>query len=277
MNSSLAPPPPAAEQRFDFGKNWLRFLGRINEERIAAATRSMLDLLGDEPLAGKTFLDVGSGSGLSSLVAVRLGCARVHSFDYDVQSVACTRELKRRYAQDAQHWSVERGSALDRPYLESLGQWDVVYSWGVLHHTGSMWEALNNVAPLVATHGRLHIALYNDQGGTSVRWRKIKALYNTNTPLRWLVIATCVPYFVLRGFCGDLVRRQNPARRYREYKQSRGMSVVHDWLDWLGGFPFEVAKPEAVLDFLRPRGFALEHVKTCGGSLGCNEFVFRKL
>jgi 2-polyprenyl-3-methyl-5-hydroxy-6-metoxy-1,4-benzoquinol methylase len=105
-----------------------------------------------ERLDGKSFLDIGSGSGLFSLAARRLG-ARVHSFDYDQQSVACTAELRRRYFPSAGDWVVERGSALDRDYLARLGTFDVVYSWGVLHHTGDMWRALENVKPLVAERG----------------------------------------------------------------------------------------------------------------------------
>ncbi len=262
--------------RFAFGKNWQRFLGRLDEDRIVKATQSLQTFIPPESMRGKTWLDIGSGSGLSSLVAARLGCARVHSFDYDAESVECTREIKRRYLATASQWTIERGSALDRDYLESLGTWDVVYAWGVLHHTGSMWTALANAAERVNPGGLLFIAIYNDQGGISIRWRKIKTLYNWSPPGRALVLATCIPYFVLRGLAGDVLRRKDPTQRYREYRESRGMSVVHDWVDWLGGIPFEVATPEAILDFYRPRGFVLERIKTCGGSLGCNEFLFRK-
>ncbi len=122
----------------------------------------------------------------------------------------------------------------------------------------------------------MFIAIYNDQGSTSHRWRKIKRTYNRGRFGKWLVVSTMIPYFVLRGFGGDLLRRRDPRWRYREYKRSRGMSVVNDWFDWLGGYPFEVAKPEEILAFLRPRGFQLEALRTCGGSLGCNEYVFRK-
>src|SRR5690349_14790038 len=151
----------AQGKRFEFGKNWSRFLAVLDEERIAEAQRSLAQMLEVTNLEGKSFLDVGSGSGLFSLAARRLG-ARVHSFDYDPQSVACGQELKRRYFADDPLWRVEQGSVLDRDYLNPLGSFDVVYSWGVLHHTGAMWEALGNVAPLVAEGGRLFIAIYND-------------------------------------------------------------------------------------------------------------------
>lgn len=276
MRTDVEQDRAAREPRFEFGKNWLGFLSTLDLERIAQAERSLSEMLRMETLAGRTFLDVGSGSGLSSLVAMRMGAKHVRSFDYDPQSVACTRELKRRYFPDAENWIIETGSALDREYLQSLGQWDVVYSWGVLHHTGSMWDALENAARLVGERGTLFISIYNDQGTASNRWRRVKLLYNRSTLSKWLVVAVFVPYFAIRGLAGDVLRGKNPTLRYREHKMNRGMSVLHDWLDWLGGYPFEVAKPGVILEFLRARGFVLERLQTCGGSLGCNEFVFRR-
>jgi 2-polyprenyl-3-methyl-5-hydroxy-6-metoxy-1,4-benzoquinol methylase len=265
-----------AGQRFEFGKNWQRFLSVLDEDRIAEAERSLRQMLDVETLQGKTFLDIGSGSGLFSLAAMRLGAESVHSFDYDPQSVACTRELKRRYFPDDARWTVEPGNALDAQYLAALGQWDIVYSWGVLHHTGDLWRALDNVASLVKPGGLLFISIYNDQGGTSRRWTTVKRTYNTGTVGKWAMVGVFVPYFVARGAAADVVHRTNPLRGYQEYKRTRGMSRVHDWFDWLGGYPFEVAKPEAVFAFYHDRGFELERLKTCGGGLGCNEFVLRK-
>ncbi len=137
-----------AGARFAFGRNWLRFLGLLDEERIRQAEKSLQDMLKLETLQGRSFLDVGSGSGLFSLAARRLG-ATVRSMDYDAQSVACSDELRRRYFPDDPHWIVEQASALDPQYLGGIGQFDVVYSWGVLHHTGQMWRGLSLIAPAV--------------------------------------------------------------------------------------------------------------------------------
>jgi 2-polyprenyl-6-hydroxyphenyl methylase/3-demethylubiquinone-9 3-methyltransferase len=261
-------------QRFEFGKNWARFIEVLTDERIAEAERSLTQMLGD--VRGLRVLDVGSGSGLFSLAARRLG-ATVHSFDYDPSSVGCTQELRRRYFPDDPEWRVEHGSVLDPEYLAGLGTFDVVYSWGVLHHTGAMWRAVENVLPLVAGDGRLFIALYNDQGVWSRRWTTIKRTYCSGTAGRWLVSGTVIPFWVTRNLAADLVWRRNPVARYTEYKKRRGMSVVRDWFDWLGGYPFEVAKPEEVFDFLRQHGFSLERMTTVGGRMGCNEFVARRL
>jgi 2-polyprenyl-3-methyl-5-hydroxy-6-metoxy-1,4-benzoquinol methylase len=263
-----------AERRFQFGENWSRFLGVLNQDRIIEAEKSLSEML-DGPMSGKSFIDVGSGSGLFSLAARRLG-ARVYSFDYDSKSVACTLELKRRYFPEDPLWAVERGSVLDLEYLSSLGTFDVVYSWGVLHHTDSMWQALENVTRLVNDGGTLFIAIYNDQGKPSRRWWKIKHLYNNSSkPVQFaLVLAVCIKTW-WRRWLKDLVRLR-PFETWRNAGAARGMSAWWDVIDWTGGYPFEVAKPEELFDFYRRRGFVLERMRTEGGDLGCNEFVFLK-
>lgn len=260
--------------RFAFGENWARFLEVLDEDRIREAEDSLKAMLGRERLDGLRFLDAGSGSGLFSLAAWRLG-ARVHSFDFDPASVATTREMRRRYGEDSEAWRVEQGSVLDKRYLAGLGAFDIVYSWGVLHHTGSMWEAMENVTSLVAPQGQLFIALYNDQELISRFWYWVKRLYCSGLAGRVLVIPVFFALFMLAGFVEDMLRRRNPLRRYTEYRKKRGMSLTHDWIDWFGGLPYEVAKPGEVFDFIASRGFVLERLVT-RASLGCNEYVFRR-
>ena len=264
----------ARGERFEFGENWSRFLENLNDQRIEAATESLRAMLGMQDLAHQAFVDIGSGSGLFSLAARRLG-ARVHSFDYDPASVRCTAKLQRRYFKDDPDWTVERGSALDREYLKKLGRFSIVYSWGVLHHTGSMWEALGNAADLVQPGGRLFIAIYNDQGKDSQRWLAVKKAYNRLPgALRFLVLWPCAAHLWWRPIVKDTLRLQ-PLRSIRKH-QERGMSVWRDAVDWVGGLPFEVAKPEEIFDFYRQRGFTLTKLRTQGGTLGCNEFVFMR-
>ena len=264
-------------ERFEFGANRAKFLNVLNDERIALAEQSLRNMLGVNDLKGKHFLDIGSGSGLFSLAARRLG-ATVHSFDYDPQSVACTAELKRRYYLDDPDWIVEQGSVLDQDHPQTLGQWDIVYSWGVLHHTGAMWQAFDNVARLVAERGKLFIAIYNDQGKSSQYWSTVKRLYNSlPNPLRFLILW---PAFVrLWGptTFRDCVRGR-PFHTWRTYgKNERGMSPWRDVVDWVGGYPFEVAKPEEVVTFFGKNRFLLLKLKRCGVGHGCNEFVLTDL
>jgi 2-polyprenyl-6-hydroxyphenyl methylase/3-demethylubiquinone-9 3-methyltransferase len=268
----------AAGERFEFGKNWTAFLAVLDDERIAKAEQSLKEMLKVETIEGKTFLDIGSGSGLFSLAARRLG-ARVHSFDYDSSSFACTQELRNRYFASDPNWRVEQSSALDAEYLTSLGKFDVVYSWGVLHHTGAMWQALENAVIPTAPGGKLFIAIYNDTGSQARRWHWIKKTYCRlprllKTPFAVTVI---IPDELKRLAASILkLRPRDYIHSWTRYKNARGMNRWHDIIDWVGGYPYEVATVDEIFEFYKARGFSLAKVKSGGVGLGCNEFVFER-
>ena len=259
-------------KRFPFGNNWARFLETLSDARIEHATQSTLEMLGLPHLQGKTLLDIGSGSGLFSLVAHRLG-ATVHSFDYDPSSVACTRRLRDLYATDDRHWQAERGSALDHSYMNSLGQFDVVYAWGVLHHTGDLWTSLEYAAARVRENGSILLAIYNDQGKKSMLWRRIKRVYCSGLMGRSVVVGMVFPYLFVRLLIGSGLSKRN---LFANYTVNRGMSLIRNWHDWCGGLPYEVASIEAVFRFFLKKRFILRNIRTTNG-LGNNQFLFQKL
>lgn len=269
--------PTDKETRFAFGENWRAFLQTLDQERIDEAVRSLGEMLDVDSLEGCRFLDIGCGSGLFSLAAYQMG-ATVVSIDYDTDSVACTDELKRRYFGDGE-WIVSQGSVLDETTMSELGPFDVVYSWGVLHHTGEMNRAIELASQQVDDGGLFFIALYNDQGGGSRRWLAIKKTYHRLPRLLRPIWVTMVAgAYEFKFALARLARLKNPLpfADWRAKKKDRGMSAWHDWVDWIGGMPFEVAKPEDAIVPLARRGFTLQNLKTVGSGWGCNEYVFRK-
>ena len=266
-------------KHFSFGANWKSYFDKaLTPERINDAVGSLCSFFGMNDFEGKTFLDIGCGSGLFSLAARKLG-AKVHSFDLDPLSVACTTELKKRYFPEDGKWTIDQNNVLDVDYLNSLGQFDLVYAWGVLHHTGAMWQALENVIPLVAKGGKLYISIYNDQGDASRRWAALKKFYNQSSrPIQACIVLGVGSLWLIRSSLVRLIRFQNPLpfKEWAEKKKSRGMSVWHDLVDWVGGYPFEVAKPEEIFNFYREKEFELVGLQTRGGRSGCNEFVFTR-
>jgi 2-polyprenyl-6-hydroxyphenyl methylase/3-demethylubiquinone-9 3-methyltransferase len=267
------------EKRFAFGKNWQSFrVDALDARRIEEAEHGLERLFGLGALQGRTVLDIGSGSGLMSLAAHRLGASRIVSFDFDPDSVACTRALRDEHARaDEAAWSVTRGSVLDEDFVRSLGHFDVVYAWGVLHHTGDLWRALTHAALPVRPEGRFAVAIYNRVEGalgrfSSESWTRIKASYVGGSTLRQDLM---VGAFAAWQAAIKLSRFENPLREVREYHKSRGMSWLHDARDWLGGYPYEFATVDEVSRYVTHLGFRTDKLLPVPpDGWGNNEFVF---
>ena len=268
--------PPMGETRFKFGENWLQFAAHLDPRQISEAEASLSRLLGRNELDGLSLLDIGCGSGLSSVAARRMG-ARVRSFDFDPASVACTQALRDRYYPDDPNWIIERGSILDADYANRLGQFDIVYSWGVLHHTGAMWAAVDRAAALVAPSGTLAIALY----------RKTPLCWAWHIEKRAYVSVPHLAQSAFRGaykmafFAGIAASGRDPVKYVREYKSKRGMDWHYDVHDWLGGFPYESASADAVKSHVVQLGFRVERTFERPAGIGffgtgCDEFVFHR-
>jgi SAM-dependent methyltransferase len=243
---------------FSFGKNWDDFVKNyFSEERIAISKKHILDFLHVDNLKGKYFLDVGCGSGLSSLAAVEAGASQVISFDIDPYSVATTERLKQQRGNPL-HWIVRSGSVLDKEFLATIEPADIVYSWGVLHHTGAMWQAIENTMTLVKSDGMFYVALYTTTP-QSPYWIKVKQVYNRASPLKKTLMETG---YVLGFIVSKLRDRKNPVTYIRNYKRSRGMAFMTDVRDWLGGWPYEDATVEEVTAFFEKHNFKRIRIST---------------
>ena len=265
---------------FSFGQNWEHYLRQsLSEERLRIAQERTSDLLRLDSLNGLTFLDIGCGSGIFSFVAQRMGAVRVTSVDIDPKSVRCCVYMKNR-AGDPDSWEIKQGSILDDNFLAALPQCDIVYSWGVLHHTGDMWKAIRNAASLVKPGGRFALAIYNKLEYStfkhwrgSHRWLRIKRTYNRSSALtkRAMEIAAAS-----KDVLAMLLRSRSPISEIRAYRHKRGMSWWHDIVDWLGGYPYEFASAGEVFTFCHDElCMQLERLNTTS-SIGCHEFLFIK-
>jgi len=262
---------------FEFGRNWEGYVEIVTEEEVSRAVESLRRLFTGAMLEGKTFLDIGCGSGMTMLAAQRLGVKNCAGVDLDANSVNAAKTLLSRYPSDLP-WTVVQRSVFDLD-VDDLGVFEVVHSWGVLHHTGDMWRAIEAATQMVAPRGLFALAIYRQSAFCGL-WGIEKRLYTNSA--KWV-------QKLLRGLyktlymLGIVATGRNPLRYLKNYKRDRGMDWGHDVHDWLGGYPYESASADEIGDKLNAIEFELVHKITHRPSLGglfgthCDEFVFRRV
>jgi len=257
---------------FSFGENWASFIKyNFNDERVAVSKDHLLAFLEVDNLKDKYFLDIGCGSGIHSLAAARSGAEKIVGIDVDPHSVATSQKVKE-ISGDFDNWQISLGSILDDDFVSKLEQADIVYSWGVLHHTGDLWKAVKNAASLVKSGGLFYIALY-EKTSESEYWILTKQKYNRSTIFgkRLMDIA----YVYRNFFAGRSFRQIATSINYIiSYKKNRGMEFWTDIRDWLGGWPYEPATSEEVSSFC-VNELGLEQVKVKTGEANI-EYLFKK-
>ncbi len=260
---------------FSFGKNWQKFIRNLTEDKFRSAEASLTEFLDPAGMQDKSFLDVGCGSGLFSHSAYKLGANKIISFDVDPYSVECCKYLHQK-ADAPKNWRVYKGSILDDNFISALGKFDIVYAWGVLHHTGKMWGAFKNSAKLVKKGGYYYIAIYNKVTGFagSTFWLKIKKIYNQSPRIGKYALEML---YIMAYFIVNLIRLRTPLKNIKNYASNRGMDWKTDIIDWLGGYPYEFATVEEILNFMKEnfQDFSLVNIKKTRG-LGNNEYLFRR-
>lgn len=267
-----APDPTPA---FDFGANWAEFSTHaLTPERIEAARAAFRELLRAVPLAGRTFLDIGFGQGMSLLFAAAEG-ARTVGCDINPRCLEVLQANAPRLLPPgcaAPH--LVCGSILSDSTVQALRQapvvaaegYDIVHSWGVLHHTGQMWKAIETAAGLVRPGGHLILALYNLHWSCRPWWHIKRAYNRAPSWIRPLLVYSLVPVIFAAKWA---VTRRNPLR------QQRGMDFYYNVVDWVGGYPYEYC---AISEPGQRLGPAFEEIQRTPAEVptGCHELVFRR-
>ena len=252
---------------FDFGANWLDFSQSVlDQDRLAQACDSLENLFGPSYLKGKSFIDVGSGTGLFSLAAKKNGADSVVGLDINPTCIAVAKQNALRFGlQNEPHFY--QINILDTAQVSKLSPADIVYAWGSLHHTGNLSLALKNATRLVKPGGHFLVAIYNKHW-SSPWWHRIKRAY-VRAPrfCQKILIGLMLPLIAAAKFA---VTGKNP------FKKERGMDFRIDVIDWVGGYPYEYASPSEMTERLEALGFEVKKTILPATPTGCVEYICRK-
>ena len=263
--------------QFDFGSNWKEFSAKaLSPEKIQQARNDFQTLMAGINIRGVTLLDIGFGQGLTLLISTELG-AITAGCEINPISIEVLEFNKQKFPKIKDcSIPIITGSILDPKIISDLKKvdflhgnlYDIVHSWGVLHHTGNMWEAIKITSDLVKPNGHFIISIYN-RHWTSKIWLLIKWLYNKSPQIiKKLLVYTFFPIIYVAKY---IVTGKNPA------KSKRGMDFYFDVIDWVGGYPYEYATKDEIAKYVENLGFKCLRCISATVPTGCNQFVFEKV
>lgn len=263
------------ENHFDFGKNWREYSQKINEDRLRIAELSLTKFFHKEGIKGKTFIDIGCGSGLFSIAALRQGCKNLLAIDIDPICVSITKNNIKKYWNEP-NWHCKVKSVFDLDKNE-IGEFDLVYSWGVLHHTGSMLEAIESASQLIDKEGKMLLGLYQ-KTILCPFWVLEKKIYHRSSSSTQKMIREL--FYKLFSFL-SLFQYRHINKIIHKHKQKRGMDYFCDLHDWLGGYPYESISPKSFNDFISTIGLKIQKQSICNEGFGLtgsgvNEYLVYK-
>lgn len=267
------------DKKFSFWKNWAKFLEKLDEKKIEQAKNYLEKFIWwKDKIEWKTVIDFGSWSWLMSLCFYLLWAKKIVSVDIDNNSLDCTRFLKEKYANNTEKWEIKKWSVLDEQFIKRLWKFDIVYSWGVIHHTWNMWKWLELIEKLVNDNWLLYLTIYNKYNWfpSSDSWLKIKKIY-VNSP--FLIKKVMYYWLILENIFMRIIRGQNPVKYIKNYykNSNRWMDFFRDIEDWLWWYPYEYATIEEIKNFYENIWYKLINLYDSSAWWWCNEFLFAKI
>ena len=274
-----------SNQRFSFGSNWNEFIDNsITNKSFDRKLKYCINHLSNtfsKSIDKKIFIDIGCGSGLFSLAAIKLNASKVLSFDFDLNSVNTTNKLlslkgvDKEKANSLQHDI--RNEIILSNYLNAEQSKKIqkfIYCAGVVHHTGNVYLSMDNVSKLANNkNDEIFISIYNKIPVLTFLWWLEKKIY-INVGI-WRRLALFIWLFAWSSYW--ILKLQNPIKNIQRYGDNdRGMSFLTDAKDWLGGYPYEPLYKEDVIAFFKKRNFELINFNR-GGNWGLNDYLFKKV